>query len=442
MPSESDDIDLIRSVLGAKPAPDAHASVSPKEKQEAFDIEVFLTSIKEQFGDSKIEFLGDEKKAILLRHQYKPKDQKGKLQFQFSTQHLEQSLTDSDRIYKLETALDDFSRIAFIDTETIGLAGGSGTLAFLVGIGWWDRGTETFVLEQVLLRDFDGEPFLIDWLEERLQSMTHLCTYNGKSFDVPLLKSRCVMNGVRSKALDYPHIDLLHFSRRLWKGVLPKVSLTSVEENILELKRSLDLPSGEIPEVWNTFSRKESHEKMPEVIAHHAQDILSLARILQVHLETVRQPEKIEELKTLEALEKWIRQQKDKDRADQLRTIIADKRKANDPARGLFEEAEIAKEQGDQKLAFQLFSQCLEENSAPWNLKASLEISVYYRETNDLILARRTLEEALRQREIEDDLRSMLGQDLPEDPHEHLIQKIKDQLLHLRSKNPDFFSQD
>lgn len=439
MSSESDDIDLIRSVLGSKPGTEKHASDSDVKQPVAFDFDVFLNSIREQFSDSEFEFLGDNQQAILLRHEDKPNDQKGELQFQFSSENLKEGLSDSDRIYKLESVVEDFGKIAFIDTETIGLAGGSGTLAFLVGIGWWDWGTETFVLEQVLLQDFDGEPFLIDWLEERLQSMTHLCTYNGKSFDVPLLKSRCVMNGVRSKAWDYPHIDLLHFSRRLWKGVLPKVSLTSVEENVLGLKRSLDLPSGDIPEVWNAFSRQESHEKMPEVIAHHAQDILSLARILQVHLETVSQPEKVEELKTLEALEKWFRQQKDKERAEQMRTIIAEKRKANDPARGLFEEAEIAKEKGDQKLAFQLFGQCLEENSAPWNLKASLEISVYYRETNDLILARRTLEEALRQREIEDDLRSMLGEDLPEDPHEDLIQQIKDQLLHLRSSNSDLF---
>jgi uncharacterized protein len=127
----------------------------------------------------------------------------------------------------------DTKRLLFLDTETTGLAGGTGTLAFLVGLGWFED--RAFVVEQLLLTKPGEETPLLTELARRLQAASAIVTFNGKSFDWPLLRTRFVMN--RMSAPAPPHLDLLHMARRVYRQRLSSLKLKAVEEAVLDLER-------------------------------------------------------------------------------------------------------------------------------------------------------------------------------------------------------------
>jgi len=172
--------------------------------------------------------------------------------------------------------------IAFVDTETTGLAGGTGTVAFLVGVGWWEQrgGESRFVLEQFLIDDFRHEEAMLSRLVARLAPFRALCTYNGRRFDVPLLRARAVMHRIAPRAWSRPQIDLLDFSRRLWKGRIGSVSLKNVERHILGIDRGEDIDGGLIPEVFFRWARTGEAPLIPAVLRHNAQDIVTLGALL------------------------------------------------------------------------------------------------------------------------------------------------------------------
>lgn len=188
----------------------------------------------------------------------------------------------------------DPTSIAFLDTETTGLAGGTGTVAFLVGVGWLQRDAagalSHFVLEQYLIEDFCHEAAQLDILRERLEGFRAFCTYNGRSFDIPLLRTRGVMNRVRPSMWSRPNLDLLPFARRLWRGGLPSVSLASVEREVLGIARERDVSGAEVPEIWLEFARTGNSGRMPLVLHHNAQDVASMVSLLALHARFLRDP--------------------------------------------------------------------------------------------------------------------------------------------------------
>jgi len=176
--------------------------------------------------------------------------------------------------------------VAFIDTETTGLAGGSGTVAFLVGIASWVRdegGTCRLRLEQFLIEDFEHEEEMLTRVMESLGRFRAVCHYNGRTFDMPVLRARCILNRMRPKVFALPQIDLLPVARRLWKGDLPSCSLKEIERSILLMHRGPDIDGAEIPLVFWEFARGLGPERMGHVLRHNAQDIASLAALF-VHL--------------------------------------------------------------------------------------------------------------------------------------------------------------
>jgi hypothetical protein len=169
---------------------------------------------------------------------------------------------------------------AFLDTETTGLAGGTGTYAFLVGVGRYDG--EVFRLTQFFMRDPAEESALLAALTELLQPCQALVTFNGKAFDVPLLNARYVTSGESSPLASTAHVDLLPLARRLWRDRLPSRALGYLEEHILGAMRTgEDVPGWLIPNLYFDYLRSGDARPLKSVFYHNAMDILSLAALLR-----------------------------------------------------------------------------------------------------------------------------------------------------------------
>jgi len=166
-------------------------------------------------------------------------------------------------------------RWAFLDTETTGLAGGSGAYAFLIGVG---RITpEGFKVRQFFMREYAEERSILAALEAHLNDFDVLITYNGKSYDQPLLEPRYVMAWRKSPFGRLGHFDLLHGARRLWKLRLASCRLMQLEEQILGVYREGDLPGELIPYVYFDYLRSREARRLVPIFHHNAMDILTLA---------------------------------------------------------------------------------------------------------------------------------------------------------------------
>jgi hypothetical protein len=168
-----------------------------------------------------------------------------------------------------------------LDTETTGLATASGTLAFLVGLGWWEGGL--FRQLQLLLPDHANEPALLAELARRIPRDGWLVTYNGRGFDWPLIVARYRMAGGNPPLHD-GHLDLLPFVRRVFKHRLPDARLASVEAELLGIRRHGDIPGWEIPSRYLDFLRFGEPGALVDVVRHNEEDVRSLARLL-VHVD-------------------------------------------------------------------------------------------------------------------------------------------------------------
>jgi uncharacterized protein len=175
----------------------------------------------------------------------------------------------------------DLRRVAFLDTETTGLAGGTGTVAFLIGIGHFLDGH--FRLRQYFLEDFDGEEAMIRALTDYLADFEGVVTFNGKTFDMPLLHTRVRMTRMRRGLSDLAHLDLLHPARRLYRDRIPSCRLQELERQFLGLTRIEDVPGWEIPSVYFRYVRTRRFRALLPVFEHNALDILSLVT-LAAHL--------------------------------------------------------------------------------------------------------------------------------------------------------------
>jgi uncharacterized protein len=172
----------------------------------------------------------------------------------------------------------------FLDTETTGLAGGTGTYAFLVGLAWWDaRGLQ---VEQFFMRDLDEEHSLLLELSSRMKERPVLVTFNGKSFDWPLLETRYRMTRAISPRAPLAHLDLLHPARQLWRLQLGSVRLKELEQHVLandrgglEWSRRDDIDSALIPQMYFEYLRGGPAEPLLGVFRHNQMDLRGLAAL-------------------------------------------------------------------------------------------------------------------------------------------------------------------
>jgi hypothetical protein len=176
-----------------------------------------------------------------------------------------------------DAAMPDASRLVFLDTETTGLAGGTGTCAFLIGIGNVEG--MKFVVRQFFLRDYPEEKAMLEALAEALEPCQGIVTFNGKTFDVPLLETRYALARMKSPLDRLIHFDALHPARRLWKLRLESCKLTDLEEAILGISREGDVPGSEIPAIYFDYLRSGDARGLQPVFYHNALDVVTLAAI-------------------------------------------------------------------------------------------------------------------------------------------------------------------
>lgn len=167
--------------------------------------------------------------------------------------------------------------LLFLDTETTGLAGGTGTYAFLVGVARIEDAR--IVVSQYFMRDFDDEPALLAALEPLLAGASAVVTFNGGGFDLPLLETRFVLGRRRWPAL-LPHLDLLRPARRVWTGWLADCRLATLESAVLGLAREDDVPGAFIPLLYFDYLRSRRATPLRRVFAHNRADVLSLVALV------------------------------------------------------------------------------------------------------------------------------------------------------------------
>ena len=165
----------------------------------------------------------------------------------------------------------------FLDTETTGLAGGTGTMVFLVGL--MKLVGDELEFAQCLLTRFQGESALLDYTARFARETDLLVSYNGKSFDLPLLATRFRLAGIQNPFETYPHLDLLHATRRAFRRVWPDCTLRSAERRLIGFERVDDLPGSMAPQVWFDWIREQRVEQMPGVVEHNALDVLSMSAL-------------------------------------------------------------------------------------------------------------------------------------------------------------------
>lgn len=300
------------------------------------------------------------------------------------------------------------TRWAFLDTETTGLAGGSGTYAFLVGVG---RVTpEGFRVRQFFMRDYGEEPSLLYALSAHLSEFDVLVTYNGKTFDQPLLETRYRMARAQPPFARLAHLDLLHGARRLWKLRLESCRLVDLENQILGVEREGDLPGEMIPYVYFEYLRTQEAWRVVPILHHNALDILTTACLTGIVPFAYREPNSTEFVHgaDLIGLARWFL------RAEEREQAVGLMRRAIDLGlpdhllfRTLWEIAAIEKRLGRQSAALAILTD-LAASRNPFRVPALEALAIHYehRERNyamalEMTRAARARDdsEALRKRE-------------------------------------------
>ena len=215
----------------------------------------------------------------------------------------------------------DPRRCLFIDTETTGLSGGAGTVAFLVGAGHCVG--DSFVIHQFLMREYADEPELVDRLATLMEDFDSVCTFNGRNFDMPLLESRFTMCRMRHRWRDLENLDLLYPARRAWKLRLGSCKLARIETEILGLQRHGDLPGSEVPGRYFEFLRTGDEALLRDIIDHNRQDIATLATLLIRLCAVNAEPERLTDQRDLFSMGKALERQGELKPARELYRITA-----------------------------------------------------------------------------------------------------------------------
>ena len=300
------------------------------------------------------------------------------------------------------------SKWCFLDTETTGLVGGSGTYAFLIGVG--SITPQGFRIRQFFMREFGEETSLLSALAEYLKQFSVLITYNGLTYDQPLLETRFRMIRQRPPFSALEHLDLLFGARRLWKLRFESCRLVDLENQILGVERQGDLPGELIPYFYFEYLRTREIMRLVPIFHHNAVDILTLACLTAIVPWAFHPPDRAQFSHGAEmvGLARWWR------RAEQHENALALFRQAVDRGglpddllfRTLWDIAALEKKLGREHAALAILTD-LAASRNPWRGAAFEELAKYYerRERNYALALEMTLNaleieesEALRRR--------------------------------------------
>jgi hypothetical protein len=270
------------------------------------------------------------------------------------------------------------TRWAFLDTETTGLAGGTGTYAFLIGVGSIDPAG--FRVRQFFVRDYSEEASQLDALARYLAPFDVLVTYNGKSYDQPLLETRYRMSRARHPFARMQHVDLLYGARRLWKLRMESCKLTHLESQVLGIEREGDVPGSLIPYIYFEFLRTGRATKLVPVFHHNVMDIVSLACLTAIVPEAHRAPETMvfRHGQDYLGIARWLTQAGRHDEALKLYQRAIEKGLPDSLLfKTMLDAALLHKKQSNATAAVQLFSE-LTESPNPCRARAYEELAKYY----------------------------------------------------------------
>ena len=264
----------------------------------------------------------------------------------------------------------------FLDTETTGLAGGTGTYPFLVGIAWWDAGG--LEVEQFFMREQSEEHSLLVALAERMAERRVLVTFNGKSFDWPLLETRYRMTRTIKPPTPRAHLDFLHPARNLWRLRIGSVRLAELERQILGWNRGTDVMSELIPSIYFDYLRGGPAEPLVPIFHHNQMDLRGLAALATRVLSLLGDPETHgQDALELFGVSRICERRGEAARARSLyqRSIASELPPETDRAarRSL---ARLAKREGDHELARELWDGML--GNSREGLEAYEQLAIYY----------------------------------------------------------------
>ncbi|HIA48761.1 MAG TPA: hypothetical protein EYN96_12535 [Candidatus Hydrogenedentes bacterium] len=357
--------------------------------------------------------------------------------FPIDTQHGDLTLADGLKVEGRHISLSandeelaDFDprTAVFVDTETTGLMGGTGTVAFLIGVGYFVD--EFFRLDQCFMRDYDDEEGMLNYLDDLFKKADTIVSFNGKSFDLPLMRTRFITNRIPYRLEGKTHFDLVHASRRFWKQRLRDCSLGNIEKEIMGIHRHGDVPGHEIPQIWLNYLYSRDARKLKGVFYHHQMDILSLA-VLTGHMSQcidVADGQGFEHHEDRLSLLRLHYKQKKYDEVLQLSKNLLDTLTQT----GLRHEclhifALSAKRREQWPLMEDLWKQCLTE--FPRDLTARLELAKHYEHrAKDLPKAQKLCQDALTYIQTRQQLGTLHQADQQKTSFEHRLARIQKKL--------------
>lgn len=317
------------------------------------------------------------------------------------------------------------SQLAFIDTETSGLSGGTGTYAFMVGAGRFAESGE-FKLSIFFMRDPAEEPALLEALADFLAPSEALVTFNGKAFDAPLLRTRYTLNNIPCPFEGFSHLDLLPLARRLWRDRLPSRALKYLEEHIMLAPRtSEEVPGYEIPWLYFDYLRNGDINLLKGVFYHNSMDVVAMVALLGLMTRLLADPhgsnlehgqDVIALAKLFEDLNKW----------DDAALLYERGLKTTLPEVDFWQAvrrlSSLQRRRGDMETALRLWQQAAAEG----HIYAHVELAKYYEHTSrDLVAAQEWTNLAMKYVE---------SSELPTYIYSHWMAELEHRLKRLNAK--------
>jgi uncharacterized protein YprB with RNaseH-like and TPR domain len=292
-------------------------------------------------------------------------------------------------------------KLLFLDTETTGLGVGTGNVPFMIGFGYYTE--QTFVVEQTLIRHPGEEKAMLTYLLGHMKDKTHLVTYNGRTFDWPVLVNRFILNGWRRKGPEPGHLDFLHPARALWRNTLPSCRLSMVEEARLGIQRDNDVPGSLAPALYFQYLSDGNPIHLQGVYAHNEKDVLTLAS-LAVHFGQLLGgtgkdlEEDGPECEEIFRTACWLEKHGNLEVAERLFALLSDREENEDSSGWSLALAARYKRAGQHERALPLWIRFAEkaETLAIPKLDAHVELAIYYEHRDKkLLMALNYTEKAL-----------------------------------------------